>query len=124
LKPDFAKGNGLLPVIVQEWGTGEVLMLAYTDEEAWEKTQQTGEAHFYSRSRGTIWHKGGTSGHVQRIREIRLDCDLDAILFMVDLVGGAACHKGYRSCFFTRLRDGKPEVFAETVFDPKEVYSK
>ncbi len=124
MRPDFEKGGGLLPVIVQEWDTGEVLMLAYADEQAWEKSLETSEAHFYSRSRQTIWRKGGSSGHVQKIREIRVDCDQDTILFMVDQVGGAACHKGYKSCFYTRLRDGQFEVCAETVFDPKEVYKK
>ncbi len=125
MKPDFDKGNGLLPVIVQEWDTGEVLMLAYSDEQAWEKSLETGEAHFYSRSRKSIWHKGGTSGHVQKIREIRIDCDYDTILFMVEQVGGAACHKGYKSCFFTRVeKDGRFLEHAEKVFDPKEVYSK
>ncbi len=124
MKPDFAKGSGLLPVIVQEWDTGEVLMLAYMDEQAWKQTLETGESHFYSRSRKAIWHKGGTSGHVQKIREIRVDCDRDAVLFMVDQVGGAACHKGYKSCFFTRAEKNGFEVCAEMVFDPKEVYNK
>lgn len=125
MKPDFDKGNGLLPVIVQEWETGEVLMLAYSDGQAWEKSLETGETHFYSRSRKSIWHKGGTSGHVQKIREIRIDCDFDTILFMVEQVGGAACHKGYKSCFFTRVeKDGRFRECAEKVFDPKEVYNK
>ncbi len=124
MKPDFAKGNGLLPAIVQEFATGEVLMLAYVNEQAWEKTLETKEAHFFSRSRNVIWHKGGTSGHVQEIREIRVDCDLDTILYIVDQVGGAACHKGYRSCFFSRVHNGDFEICEEMVFDPEEVYNK
>lgn len=124
MKPDFAKGNGLLPAIVQEFATGEVLMLAYVNEQAWEKTLETKEAHFFSRSRNVIWHKGGTSGHVQKIREIRVDCDLDTILYLVDQVGGAACHKGYRSCFFSRVHNGDFEICEEMVFDPEEVYNK
>lgn len=122
MKPDFAKGNGLLPAIAQEYETGEVLMLAYINEEAWEKTLQTGEAHYYSRSRNCIWHKGGTSGHVQKIREIRVDCDLDTILFKVEQTGGAACHKGYKSCFFTRAENGRFTICEKIIFDPREVY--
>ncbi|MBT8762560.1 phosphoribosyl-AMP cyclohydrolase [Desulfohalobiaceae bacterium Ax17] len=122
LKPDFAKGNGLVPAIVQEAATGEVLMLAYINEEAWNKTLETGEAHYYSRSRKTLWHKGGTSGHVQKIKEIRLDCDLDTVLFIVDQVGGAACHEGYKSCFYRKLENGKEKICSPKVFDPKEVY--
>jgi len=123
LKPDFSKGNGLIPAIVQDVETREVLMLAYVNEEAWEKTLQTKEAHYYSRSRKKIWHKGESSGHVQKIKEIRLDCDLDTILYVVEQVGGAACHEGYKSCFFRRVKEqGELEVCAEKVFDPKEVY--
>jgi len=122
LKPDFAKGNGLVPAIVQEAATGEVLMLAYINEEAWNKTLETGEAHYYSRSRKTLWHKGGTSGHVQKIKEIRLDCDLDTVLFIVDQVGGAACHEGYKSCFYRKLENGEEKLCSPKVFDPKEVY--
>jgi len=122
LKPDFAKGNGLIPAIAQEADTGEVLMLAYINEEAWNKTLETGEAHYYSRSRKTLWHKGGTSGHVQKIKEIRLDCDQDTVLFIVEQVGGAACHKGYKSCFFRKLENGEEKICSPKVFDPREVY--
>ncbi len=100
MKPDFSKGNGLIPAIVQDVETREVLMLAYVNEEAWEKTLQTKEAHYYSRSRKKIWHKGESSGHVQKIKEIRLDCDLDTILYVVEQVGGAACMKAIRVVFF------------------------
>ncbi|MFN2342217.1 MAG: phosphoribosyl-AMP cyclohydrolase [Desulfonatronovibrio sp.] len=122
MKPDFAKGNGLLPAIVQEHDTGEVLMLAYVNEEAWEKTLETQEAHYFSRSRNCIWHKGGTSGHVQKIKEIRVDCDYDTILYKVEQIGGAACHKGYKSCFFSRIEDGDITVCEKMIFDPREVY--
>ncbi len=122
--PDFEKGKGLLPAIVQEYSTGEVLMLAYVNLEAWDRTLETGEAHYFSRSRNTIWHKGGTSGHVQKIKEIRVDCDLDTILYKVEQLGGAACHKGYKSCFFTKAVGQGFEVCEKMVFDPEEVYSK
>ncbi len=124
MKPDFAKGKGLLPAIVQEYGTGQVLMLAYVNDEAWEKTLETMEAHYFSRSRNAIWHKGGTSGHVQKIMEIRVDCDMDAILYKVEQIGGAACHKGYKSCFFTRAQGEHFEICEDMVFDPREVYNK
>ncbi|NPB09384.1 MAG: phosphoribosyl-AMP cyclohydrolase [Thermodesulfobacteria bacterium] len=124
VKPDFAKTGGLVPVIAQDWQTGEVLMLAYMNEEAWEKTLETGKVHYFSRSRGKIWLKGESSGHVQLVKEIRLDCDLDTVLVKVEQLGGAACHKGYRSCFFRRLKDGELEVAEEKIFDPEVVYGK
>lgn len=123
MQPDFAKGNGLVPAIVQDHESKEVLMLAYVNQEAWDKTLETGEAHFYSRSRDTLWHKGGTSGHVQKIKEIRLDCDQDTILYSVHQIGGAACHKGYQSCFYHCLNQGEWSICSPKVFDPKEVYS-
>jgi phosphoribosyl-AMP cyclohydrolase len=122
--PDFDKGNGLLPVICQDYETGEVLMLAYANKEALEKTIETGEAHYGSRSRRELWHKGGTSGHVQKIKEIRVDCDHDTILYRVEQVGGAACHTGYRSCFHYLLRDGRIIESGKKVFNPEEVYKK
>ncbi len=120
--PDFEKQGGLVPAIAQDVETGEVLMLAYVNEEAYRKTLETGEAHYYSRSRNTLWHKGGTSGHVQRIKSIRLDCDADTLIYLVEQVGGAACHKGYRSCFYRELKDGAVSLCSPLVFDPKEVY--
>jgi phosphoribosyl-AMP cyclohydrolase len=123
LSPDFAKAGGLLPAIAQCAETGRVLMLAYMNEESWNKTLETGEAHYWSRSRSEIWHKGGTSGNVQKVRSIRLDCDSDAALLLIDQIGGAACHEGYESCFFRELNgDGSVSVCCERVFDPKEVY--
>ncbi len=114
--------GGLLPAIVQDAATGDVLMLAFMNEAAWEATLRTGEAHFFSRSRNTLWHKGGTSGHVQRIKEIFLDCDNDTVLLKVEQVGGAACHTGYRSCFYRRLEGEDWHLVGERIFDPKEVY--
>lgn len=120
---NFAKGkDGLLPAIVQDYATGEVLMLAYINKEAWQQTLATGKAHFWSRSRNKLWLKGETSGHVQLIREVLADCDLDTVVFKVEQVGGAACHEGYRSCFFRRVRGGELEVIGERVFDPAKVY--
>ncbi|MDR9429621.1 MAG: phosphoribosyl-AMP cyclohydrolase [Natronomonas sp.] len=110
--------NKLLPAIAQDVETGGVLMLAYVTREAIERSRETGEAHYYSRSRDELWHKGGSSGHVQRIEEIRVDCDGDAILYLVDQEGGA-CHTGYESCFYRTL-DG--EVVGDRVFDPDDVY--
>ena len=119
---NFAKLGGLIPVIVQDAATGEVLMLAFMNPEAWERTFETGEAHFYSRTRQTLWHKGATSGHVQRVKEIYVDCDEDTVLLKVEQVGGAACHTGYRSCFHRRWQDKKLTLVGKKVFDPKEVY--
>jgi len=122
LSPDFAKQGGLVPAIVQEAASGQVLMLAYMNREAWELTLKTGEAHYYSRSRRTIWHKGASSGHVQRLRALYLDCDADTVLLQVEQVGGAACHEGYASCFFRRRVQDGWEITGSRVFDPKEVY--
>lgn len=124
MKPDFSKGGGLLPAIAQDVADGRVLMLAYMNELAWERTLATGKAHYWSRSRSKLWCKGEESGHVQLVREIRLDCDLDTILLKVEQVGGAACHEGYQSCFFRRYQDGRLEITDRPVFDPKEVYRK
>ncbi|MDZ7760906.1 MAG: phosphoribosyl-AMP cyclohydrolase [Desulfovermiculus sp.] len=122
LKPDFDKGNGLVPTIVQEAGSGEVLMLAYMNEQAWDQTLESGEAHFYSRSRDTLWRKGGTSGHVQKVKNVCLDCDADTVLLQVEQVGGAACHEGYRSCFYRQITDFGVRYCSEKIFDPQEVY--
>ncbi len=124
IKPDFEKSGGLIPVIAQDWQSGEVLMLAYMNEEAWEKTLSTGKVHYFSRSRQKIWLKGESSGNVQLVKEIYLDCDLDTVLIKVEQLGGAACHTGYRSCFYRRLKDGKLEIVGEKIFDPEVVYGK
>lgn len=121
-RPDFQKGEGLLPVIVQDDQTGEVLMLAYMNQEAWDRTRLSGEAHYFSRSRDRIWHKGESSGHVQQVKHLYLDCDQDTILLKVEQVGGAACHKGYRSCFHLEIGEQEHWICSPHVFDPKEVY--
>jgi phosphoribosyl-AMP cyclohydrolase len=122
---DFSKGGGLLPAIAQDHVSGKVLMLAYINEASWQKTLETGEAHYWSRTRREIWHKGGTSGHVQKIREIFADCDNDTVLFRVDQIGGAACHTGHETCFHQRVeRDGSVTVVGERIFDPEKVYGK
>ena len=118
--PDFSKGP--LPAIAQDASSGEVLMLAYMNEEAWRKTLESGEAWYWSRSRGRLWHKGESSGHVQIVRSLRLDCDSDALLLLVEQKGGAACHTGRRSCFYRELRDSVCHVCAPQVFDPRQVY--
>ena len=109
-----------IPAIAQDADTGEVLMLAYVTEEALAKTRETGRAHYYSRSREALWEKGATSGHVQHVEEIRVDCDGDTLLYLVDQEGGA-CHTGYESCFH-RTIDG--EAVGEKVFDPEAVYDE
>jgi len=119
---DFAKGGGLLPVIVQDVESGKVLMLAYMNEAALTETIRTGRACYFSRSRQCLWRKGETSGHVQHVRDIRIDCDADALLLKVEQVGDAACHEGYESCFFRQRRDDTWNVVGERVFDPAVVY--
>ncbi|MCL1889541.1 MAG: phosphoribosyl-AMP cyclohydrolase [Desulfovibrionaceae bacterium] len=121
-RPDFSKAGGLIPAIVQSADSGEVLMLAYMNEEAFLATLRTGEAHYYSRSRKSLWHKGESSGHVQKVRAVRLDCDEDALLLLVDQVGGAACHTGRASCFYRELHEGDTRECSPMVFDPREVY--
>ena len=125
IRLDFSKGNGLLPAIAQDHASGKVLMLAYINEASWEKTLETGEVHYWSRSRQELWHKGGTSGHVQIIKGIYVDCDNDTVLFSVEQVGKAACHKGYETCFHQKVgRDGKATLIGKRIFDPKEVYKQ
>jgi phosphoribosyl-AMP cyclohydrolase len=122
--PDFNKGGGILPAIVQDDETGEVLMLAYMNRDAWLKTLDTGRATFWSRSRNALWLKGETSGHFQLVREVRMDCDDDTILLKVHQLGGAACHTGYRSCFYRKLVNGVVENTGVRIFDPEDVYKK
>lgn len=121
-EPAFIDADTLLPVIAQDHASGEVLMLAYMNREAWEKTLAEGEAVYYSRSRQRLWKKGEQSGNIQRVREIAIDCDADTILLKVEQQGGAACHEGYVSCFF-RKRDGESWIVdGKRVFDPTDVY--
>jgi len=119
---DFKKGNGLVPAIAQDYKTNEVLMLAYMNASAFKETLKTGNATYYSRSRKVLWKKGETSGHVQHVKEIRVDCDNDTILLKVDQLGDAACHKGYKSCFFSKVVGDDLKIVEPKIFDPKEVY--
>jgi phosphoribosyl-AMP cyclohydrolase len=121
---DFNKMGGLAPAIVQDNETGEVLMLAFMNKQAWEATLNTGKATYYSRSRNQLWVKGETSGNVQLVKEIRVDCDNDTVLLKVEQIGGAACHKGYKSCFFQKLENKILTITGKPIFDPKEVYKK
>jgi phosphoribosyl-AMP cyclohydrolase len=121
---DFDKMGGLVPAIAQDADTGEVLMLAWMNREAWEETIRTGRACYYSRSRQKLWRKGEESGHWQEVVSAHLDCDGDTILLKVRQVGGAACHEGYRSCFYRRYENGQWLIAANKVFDPKLVYNK
>jgi phosphoribosyl-AMP cyclohydrolase len=124
IRLNFDKLNGLVPAVVQDYQTNEVLMLGFMNREAWEKTLATGTATFFSRSRQSLWIKGKTSGNVQHVKEIRIDCDDDSVLLKVEQVGGAACHTGYRSCFFKRVEAGSIIIEGKPVFDPKEVYQR
>ena len=124
IKLDFNKTGGLVPAIVQDYQTGEILMLAYMNPDAFNATLSTGKATYYSRSRQTLWVKGETSGNIQRIKEIYIDCDDDTVLLKVEQLGGAACHTGHRSCFYKKVEDGSIRVTGEPVFDPREVYDK
>jgi phosphoribosyl-AMP cyclohydrolase len=110
LQLDFEKNGGLVPAVAQDHRSGEVLMLAYMNRESWELTLRTGEAHYWSRSRSRLWKKGESSGNVQEVEEIRVDCDGDTVLLKVRQRGGTACHTGHRSCFFRVLRDGDLRV--------------
>ena len=112
----------IIPAIVQDYKTKEVLMLAYMDMESLKKSLKEGYTWFWSRSKNRLWKKGETSGNVQIIKEIRIDCDNDTVLLKVEQVGDAACHTGHRSCFYSKVEDGKIEVVGKPLFDPKEVY--
>jgi len=122
---DFEKENGLIPAIVQDHATGEVLMLGFMNPEALAMTQEKGHVTFFSRSRRKLWTKGETSGQKLLVREIRVDCDQDALLVRAELMGGAVCHEGYRSCFYRRIEpDGNATVAAERIFSPEDLYGK
>jgi len=124
VKLDFAKGDGLVPAIAQDWKTGEILMLAYINEEAWNETLKTGNATYWTRSRKKIWRKGESSGNVQKVKEIYVDCDEDTVIFKVEQIGGAACHEGFRTCFFRKVEGNMLKIIGERVFNPDEVYNK
>ena len=114
--------DGLVPVVAQEAGSGRVLNLAWMNREALQKTVETGEAHYWSRSRARLWHKGEQSGHVQKVRSVRLDCDEDVVLLEVEQLGGIACHTGRHSCFFRRLENGQWVSTDAVLKDPREIY--
>jgi phosphoribosyl-AMP cyclohydrolase len=121
----FEKAGGLVPAIVQEHRSGDVLMLGFMNEEALAETRRTREAVFFSRSRNRLWKKGESSGHVLKVREVLVDCDSDAVLVRVEPIGPGVCHEGYRSCFFRRLEaDGSATVIAERTFEPEQVYGQ
>jgi phosphoribosyl-AMP cyclohydrolase len=120
---DFSKLDGLLPAVIQDAGSGEVLMLGFMNAEAYAATLASGEVTFFSRSRNKLWRKGEQSGHVLRVREMRVDCDVDTLLIRVEALGPGVCHEGYRSCFFRQLSPGgEAQVVDERTFDPKAVY--
>ena len=119
--PDFSK-NELIPAIAQDSATGDVLMMAWMNKDAYEETLRTGRVCYYSRSRKKLWRKGEQSGNVQHVRAVYVDCDRDTILLQVDQVGGAACHEGYKSCFYRQVTPEGLNVVAERVFDPAELY--
>jgi phosphoribosyl-AMP cyclohydrolase len=119
---NFDKLGGLIPVVVQDYASGEVLMLAFMNQRAWEETVKTRRATYWSRSRNQLWIKGETSGNFQEVKEICVDCDEDTVLLKVIQRGGAACHMGYRSCFYRRLEGDELKIVGERVFDPEEVY--
>ena len=121
---DFDKGGGLVPAITQDADTGAVLMMAWMNREAYEETLRTRRAVYFSRSRNKLWRKGEESGNVQEVREIAIDCDADTILLKVHQIGGAACHEGYKTCFFRHLDGDKLQVIGERIFDPAKVYKR
>lgn len=122
LLPNFAKGDGLVPAIVQDAETKEVLMMAYMNRESWEATLKTGKATYWSRSRQKLWLKGESSGNVQIVKAIFIDCDEDTILLQVKQIGEAACHTGYRSCFYRKLEGDTFVISGEKIFNPEDVY--
>jgi len=122
--PDFSKAGGLITAVTQDAQSGEVLMVAYMNREAFEETLATNRVVYYSRSRKRLWRKGEESGNIQQLREVFIDCDADAVLLKVEQIGGAACHEGYRSCFFRKVESTGLQLVGQRVFDPKEVYGK
>ena len=124
IKLEFNKTDKLVPAIVQDYQTGEILMLAYMNLDAFNATLSSGKATYYSRSRQTLWVKGETSGNMQLIKEVRIDCDDDTVLLKGEQLGGAACHTGHRSCFYKKIEDGSVRIMGDPIFDPREVYDK
>ena len=121
---DFQKAGGIIPAVAQDYLSGEVLMLAYINPEAWQETLRTGRAVYFSRSRNRLWRKGEERGNVQTIKEILVDCEGDAVIYRVEQKGGAACHTGHRSCFYRKLENGSLVEQSKPLFDPEQVYKK
>jgi len=119
---DFEKSGGLIPAVVQDAVTGEILMLAYMNQAAFDKTVETKKATYFSRSRNGLWTKGESSGHVQHVKEIRVDCDLDTVVLKVEQTGHGACHKGYKSCFYRAVDGNELKIVESQTFDPEKVY--
>ena len=119
---DFSKLDGLVPAVAQDWKTGEVLMVAFMNPEAWKLTQETGIMHYWSRSRASLWKKGESSGNIQEVKELRIGCEADSVLAKVRQIGDAACHTGYRSCYYRVLEGETLRVDGVKVFDPKDKY--
>lgn len=122
--PAFSGPDGLVTAVVQDAASEQVLMVAHMNREAWDETLATGRAVYFSRARRKLWRKGEESGNVQQVREIYVDCDADTVLLKVEQLGGAACHEGYRSCFYRQVTTAGWKVIAERVFDPQKVYGK
>ena len=117
--------DGLIPVVAQDYKTNEVLMVAYMNKEALLKTMKTGKVHYYSRSRKKLWLKGEQSGNIQEVKEIYIDCDNDTLLVKINQIGDAACHTGYRSCFFTQItKKGELKIKGKKIFNPEKIYGK
>jgi phosphoribosyl-AMP cyclohydrolase len=121
---DFKKSGGMIPAVVQEAGTGKVLMLGYMNPEAYQRTLASGNVTFFSRSQNKLWMKGESSGHVLKVKEILVDCDLDSLVVVAEQLGPGTCHEGYRTCFFRRIEDGETVVVEPRAFDPKAVYGE
>jgi len=124
LELNFDKLNGLLPVIIQDYQSGKVLMLGFMNPEAWRLTRETGKVHYFSRTRNKLWMKGESSGHVQIVKEMYIDCDNDTLLIKAEQVGKATCHEGYESCFFRKIDGGSADICEERIFNPDDVYKK
>ena len=121
---DFKKTDGLIPVIAQDYKTGEVLMMAFINEESWRLTLETNIVHYWSRSRSKLWKKGESSGNIQEVKEIRIDCDNDCVLIKINQIGDAACHTGFKSCFYRKVDGDTLIEDGEKIFNPEEVYNK
>ena len=122
VKLNFEKCGGLIPAIAQDYKTNEILMMAYINEESWQETLKSGYATYYSRSRQKLWKKGESSGNLQKVHQILVDCDRDTVIFKIEQIGGAACHTGHRSCFYTETDGITSRELSAPLFDPEKVY--